>query len=138
MGRLQPALRAAEPEEHWSIWTGVPVRQVSCTIRKASMPADSWYQDPAEGGGMLFGDVCHFIDLAIWFQQSLPLEVHALRHRRSKPRRGKLDRSSCASPMAAWARCITSAEASKALSARPSISSAAADRRASPAFASSR
>ena len=26
---------------------------------------------------MLFGDVCHFIDLAIWFQQSVPLEVHA-------------------------------------------------------------
>ena len=26
---------------------------------------------------MLFGDVCHFIDLAIWFQHSLPLEVHA-------------------------------------------------------------
>ena len=26
---------------------------------------------------MLFGDVCHFIDLAIWFQRSLPLEVHA-------------------------------------------------------------
>ncbi len=56
---------------------GVPVRQVSCTIRKASMPADSWYQDAAEGGGMLFGDVCHFIDLAIWFQQSVPLEAHA-------------------------------------------------------------
>ena len=57
---------------------GVPVRQVSCTIRSASVPADSWYQDPAEGGGILFGDVCHFIDLAIWFQGSLPLEVHAL------------------------------------------------------------
>ena len=56
---------------------GVPVRQVSCTIRKAAMAGDSWYQDPSEGGGMLFGDVCHFIDLAIWFQQSLPLEVHA-------------------------------------------------------------
>jgi predicted dehydrogenase len=56
---------------------GVPVRQVSCVIRKASMPADSWYQDPVQGGGMLFGDVCHFIDLAIWFQRSLPAEVHA-------------------------------------------------------------
>jgi predicted dehydrogenase/threonine dehydrogenase-like Zn-dependent dehydrogenase len=56
---------------------GVPVRQVSCTIRAASVPADSWYQDPAEGGGILFGDVCHFIDLAIWFQRSLPTEVHA-------------------------------------------------------------
>jgi polar amino acid transport system substrate-binding protein len=56
----------------------VPIRQVNCTIRKATVAADSWYQDPAEGGGILFGDVCHFIDLAIWFQRSLPLEVHAL------------------------------------------------------------
>jgi polar amino acid transport system substrate-binding protein len=56
---------------------GVPVRQVSCIIRKASMPADSWYQDPVQGGGMLFGDVCHFVDLAIWFQRSAPAEVHA-------------------------------------------------------------
>jgi predicted dehydrogenase len=56
---------------------GVQLRQVNCTIRKASMPGDSWYQDASEGGGMLFGDVCHFIDLAIWFQQSAPVEVHA-------------------------------------------------------------
>jgi predicted dehydrogenase/threonine dehydrogenase-like Zn-dependent dehydrogenase len=56
---------------------GVPVRQVVCTVRSSSVPADSWYQDPAEGGGILFGDVCHFIDLAIWFQRSLPVEIHA-------------------------------------------------------------
>jgi predicted dehydrogenase len=56
---------------------GVTARQVNCTIRAASVPADSWYQDPKEGGGILFGDVCHFIDLAIWFQRSLPTEVHA-------------------------------------------------------------
>jgi len=54
------------------------VRQVSCTVRSAGVPSDSWYQDPAEGGGILFGDVCHFIDLAIHFSASLPLEVHAL------------------------------------------------------------
>src|SRR5262249_50682753 len=41
------------------------------------IPADSWYQDPAEGGGILFGDVCHFIDLAIFLAQSLPVEVSA-------------------------------------------------------------
>lgn len=57
---------------------GVAVRQVTCTVRSAGVPADSWYQDPAQGGGILFGDVCHFIDLAIWFQQSVPVEVHAL------------------------------------------------------------
>ncbi len=56
---------------------GVPVRQVTVTVRSAGIPPDSWYQDPAEGGGVLFGDVCHFIDLAIWFAQSLPAEVHA-------------------------------------------------------------
>jgi predicted dehydrogenase len=56
---------------------GVPVRQIVCTVRSSSVPADSWYQDPAEGGGILFGDVCHFIDLAIWFQRSLPVEIHA-------------------------------------------------------------
>ena len=55
----------------------VPVRQVTCTVRSAGVPADSWYQDPTEGGGVLFGDVCHFIDLAIWFQQSQPVEIHA-------------------------------------------------------------
>ena len=56
----------------------IPVRQVSCSIRTAGVPADSWYQDAVEGGGMLFGDVCHFVDLAIWLQQSAPVEVQAL------------------------------------------------------------
>ena len=60
--------------EHFA---GVGVRQVSVTVRSAGIPGDSWYQDPAEGGGVLFGDACHFIDLAIWFAQSLPVDVFA-------------------------------------------------------------
>src|SRR5438874_2132455 len=56
---------------------GVEVRQVACTVRSAGVPADSWYQDEVEGGGILFGDVCHFIDLAIYFAQSLPIDVSA-------------------------------------------------------------
>ena len=56
---------------------GVDVRQVTCTVRSAGVPADSWYQDEVEGGGILFGDVCHFIDLAIYFAQSLPVEISA-------------------------------------------------------------
>ncbi|TMQ55190.1 MAG: zinc-binding dehydrogenase [Candidatus Eisenbacteria bacterium] len=59
-------------------FAGVKARQVVATVRAAPVPADSWYQDPAEGGGILFGDVCHFIDLAIWFAKSLPVEVHAI------------------------------------------------------------
>lgn len=56
---------------------GVDVRQVTCTVRAAGVPADSWYQDRTEGGGVLFGDVCHFIDLAVFFAHSLPVEVSA-------------------------------------------------------------
>ena len=56
---------------------GVAVRQVTCTVRSAAVPADSWYQDGTEGGGMLFGDVCHYIDLAIHCAQSLPIEIGA-------------------------------------------------------------
>jgi predicted dehydrogenase len=56
---------------------GIDVRQVRCTVHSAGVPADSWYQDPAEGGGILFGDVCHFIDLAIYFAESFPAEIHA-------------------------------------------------------------
>jgi polar amino acid transport system substrate-binding protein len=59
-------------------FAGVAARQITITVRAAAVPADSWYQDPVEGGGTLFGDVCHFIDLAIHFAQSLPVEVHAL------------------------------------------------------------
>jgi polar amino acid transport system substrate-binding protein len=56
---------------------GIEVRQVVCTVRSAGVPADNWYQDKVEGGGLLFGDVCHFIDLAIYLSQSLPVEVSA-------------------------------------------------------------
>jgi predicted dehydrogenase len=56
---------------------GVEVRQVTCTVHVAAVPADSWYQDSVEGGGMLFGDVCHYIDLALHLAQSLPIEVGA-------------------------------------------------------------
>jgi predicted dehydrogenase len=61
--------------EHFS---GVEVRQVHCQIHAAPVPAESWYQDAAEGGGILFGDVCHFIDLALFFAHSQPREVNAM------------------------------------------------------------
>jgi len=58
-------------------FNGIDVRQITCTVRVAGVPGDSWYQDGVEGGGMLFGDVCHYIDLAIFLAQSLPIEVSA-------------------------------------------------------------
>jgi predicted dehydrogenase/threonine dehydrogenase-like Zn-dependent dehydrogenase len=56
---------------------GVAVRQVVCTVRAAGLPTDSWFHDKVEGGGLLFCNVCHYIDLAIYFAQSLPVEVSA-------------------------------------------------------------
>ena len=70
--RFSPFSRRAL--EHFA---GIGVRQVNCTVRSAGVPADSWYQDVTEGGGLLFGDVCHFIDLAIAMQNGTPVEVHA-------------------------------------------------------------
>src|SRR5260370_37101075 len=58
-------------------FTGVEVRQVTCTVRSAGVPADSWYQDKVAGGGILFGDGRHFLHLAIYLAQTLPVEVGA-------------------------------------------------------------
>lgn len=33
------------------------------TVNAGAIPADSWIQDPAVGGGRLIGEGCHFIDL---------------------------------------------------------------------------
>ncbi|HTQ36429.1 MAG TPA: Gfo/Idh/MocA family oxidoreductase, partial [Steroidobacteraceae bacterium] len=57
-------------------FAGVQPRQVTIRVRAAAVPGDSWYQG-AEGGGMLFGDVCHHVDLAIFLAQSQPVEVSA-------------------------------------------------------------
>jgi predicted dehydrogenase/NADPH:quinone reductase-like Zn-dependent oxidoreductase len=70
--RFRPVSRRA-----FDHFAGVDVRQVTCTVRAAGVSAQSWYQDSVEGGGLLFGDVCHYIDLAIHFAQSLPVEVSA-------------------------------------------------------------
>jgi predicted dehydrogenase/threonine dehydrogenase-like Zn-dependent dehydrogenase len=56
---------------------GVAVRQIHILVHAGSVPADSWYQDSEQGGGLLFGDVCHFIDLATWLADSRPVQVQA-------------------------------------------------------------
>ena len=46
-------------------------------INAGSIPADSWIQDPAVGGGRVIGEVCHFVDFLIFMTGSLPVSVHA-------------------------------------------------------------
>ena len=36
-------------------------------INAGPIPEDSWIQTPAEGGGRIIGEMCHFIDLARYF-----------------------------------------------------------------------
>jgi polar amino acid transport system substrate-binding protein len=46
-------------------------------INAGFIPAESWIQDPAVGGGRIVGEVCHFVDFLIFITGSLPVSVHA-------------------------------------------------------------
>lgn len=46
-------------------------------INAGAIPADSWIQDPAVGGGRVIGEVCHFIDLMTYMCGSRPCKVAA-------------------------------------------------------------
>jgi len=48
-----------------------------CRVNAGSIPADSWIQDPAIGGGRIIGEACHFVDLLTYLNGSLPVMVHA-------------------------------------------------------------
>ena len=42
------------------------------------VPPESWVHDPAEGGGRIIGEVCHFVDLIQYLTGGLPIEVHVV------------------------------------------------------------
>lgn len=46
-------------------------------INAGAIPAESWIQDPAVGGGRVVGEVCHFVDFLIFLAGSLPVSVYA-------------------------------------------------------------
>lgn len=46
-------------------------------INAGPIPANAWLHDPADGGGRVIGEVCHFIDLAQYITGELPVEVFA-------------------------------------------------------------
>jgi len=50
---------------------------ITYRVNAGAIPADSWIQDPEAGGGRIIGEVCHFIDLLIFLNGSLPTMVHA-------------------------------------------------------------
>jgi len=46
-------------------------------VNAGFLPPDHWVNDPEQGGGRLLGEVCHFIDFAIFLTGSRPVEVQA-------------------------------------------------------------
>jgi predicted dehydrogenase len=46
-------------------------------VNAGPIPGDSWQQDPAEGGGRLVGECCHFIDLMQFLTGAVPVDVAA-------------------------------------------------------------
>ena len=46
-------------------------------VNAGAVPADTWIQDPAIGGGRIIGEVCHFIDFLTFMCDSLPVRVYA-------------------------------------------------------------
>lgn len=48
-------------------------------VNAGAIPPESWIQDPKTGGGRIIGEVCHFIDYAIFMARSMPVRVFASR-----------------------------------------------------------
>lgn len=46
-------------------------------INAGYIPSDSWVQDSEIGGGRIIGEVCHFVDLLTFINDSLPVQVYA-------------------------------------------------------------
>ena len=46
-------------------------------VNAGALPADSWHQDPVEGGGRIIGEVCHFIDMVCFITGALPKRIFA-------------------------------------------------------------
>jgi predicted dehydrogenase/threonine dehydrogenase-like Zn-dependent dehydrogenase len=56
--------------------TGHPL-QIAIRVNAGPLPDDHWLNDPADGGGRLLGEGCHFVDLACWLAGGIPTSVQA-------------------------------------------------------------
>jgi predicted dehydrogenase/threonine dehydrogenase-like Zn-dependent dehydrogenase len=46
-------------------------------INAGYIPPDHWVHDPAQGGGRIIGEVCHFVDFLTFLAGALPRQVYA-------------------------------------------------------------
>ena len=49
---------------------------ISMRINAGYTPLDSWVFDPVQGGGRIIGEICHFIDLALYLTESPPIKLN--------------------------------------------------------------
>jgi predicted dehydrogenase len=52
-------------------------KSINYRINAGAIPADHWIQDKDVGGGRIIGEVCHFVDLAMFLAGSLPKSLSA-------------------------------------------------------------
>ncbi len=64
---------AARMSQHLA-GTGRPM-EILIRVAAGRLPNDSWILDPADGGGRLLGEGCHFVDLACWIADAIPVQV---------------------------------------------------------------
>jgi predicted dehydrogenase len=50
---------------------------INYRINAGAIPAGHWTQDPAQGGGRILGEVCHFVDFLIFLTGCVPQTVFA-------------------------------------------------------------
>jgi predicted dehydrogenase len=46
-------------------------------VNAGPLPPDSWHTDPAQGGGRILGEICHFVDTVCFLTDALPERVFA-------------------------------------------------------------
>ena len=52
-------------------------KMIHYRINAGYIPAEHWTQNPAEGGGRIIGEVCHFIDFTNFVTRSKPVRLYA-------------------------------------------------------------
>lgn len=57
--------------------TSVGPWMVQYRVNAGFVPRTHWTQDPAEGGGRIIGEMCHFVDLIQYLTNSVPVKVSA-------------------------------------------------------------
>ncbi len=59
-----------------AIQPGTPLQMIY-RVNSGAIPTSTWLHEAAEGGGMLVGEMCHFIDLMQFVAGERPIDVYA-------------------------------------------------------------